>query len=83
MDNIINKIIDMICKKDNVKPEDVRFSGDNNRFWIDVLDSNFSGDFENGDPVLKQYHLVETTNDNIDNPFKLELDAEKSDNDLF
>lgn len=33
-------------------------SDEKSRFWVDVLDENFNGDMDNGDPILEQYVLV-------------------------
>lgn len=71
---IVDGITDIIECVDGVNEDFIEFVFDDRRFWITVLNKDFNGDFENDDPELKQYHLVQTTNDNINSDDKLEVD---------
>ena len=57
--DLIEHLKNLIQKELGVAEENIMiYEGENNRFWIDVLDNSFSGDMEKGDPIIEQYVLV-------------------------
>lgn len=71
----------IISKKEGIKKDSIRFNCDGERFWIDILNENFTGDIDNDDPVLEQYVLVPISK--IQDRLEIELECKSEDKCIF